>query len=202
MSRMEDIDRQALAQLRRQLIERLPPSVDFPGIEKHRLLARSFHRLVRLPQRDPDDRQGKAWIVFFERFVPHLGVHGRLLWNQWRTPLLKDDGPGPRIIIGEREPTAHCATFDGDKIFVDLESATDDFIAALDALLAACEGDADLCSVVLRNWRATQWTVRAFDGRTASSTPVSVTAGTVPVTAIPTVVSASAASSFANPSDY
>jgi hypothetical protein len=194
---MENADGQALAALRSQLIERLPPSAEFPGIEKHRLLARSFHRLARLPQRDPDARQGRAWAIFFAEYVPHLGPHGPLLWKDWRTPLLKDDAPGPHVIIGQREPDAHCATFDGDKLFVDLESAITDFITALDALLARCENDDDLRATVLHNWRATQWTVQAFTGYTASATPVAVTSGTVPVAGIPSVVSASASASFA-----
>jgi hypothetical protein len=106
-----------------------------------------------------------------------------------------------QVIIGEHEPAAHCAVFEDDKVFLDLESAIADFIAALDALLAACEEDDHVRTNVLRNWRATQWTVRPFTGYSGSSTPVSVTAGTVPVMAIPSVVSASASASLMKPAD-
>lgn len=195
---MDDADCYALAALRDQLIERLPPAADFPGIEKHRLLARSFHRLARLPQRHPDDKQGRAWASFFADYVPRLRAHGPVLWTDWRTPLLKDDAPGPGVIVGHGEPDAHCATF-GDRLFVDLESAITDFIAALDALLARCANDDGLRAIVLRNWRSTQWTVQAFTGYSASATPVAVTSGTVPVSAIATVVSASASTSVVKP---
>jgi hypothetical protein len=158
---VDDSDRQALAEIRRQLIDRLP---ELGGLDGHILLAIRFHRLVRLTKARKKDSDGATWVAFFQAHVPHLADHAWTLWKDWRTALLKDDSPGPGVVISEhsKEPHPHGQIIEAGKVFIDLESAVDDCMAAVDSLLKACADDAELCATVIRNWRATQWGVWTF----------------------------------------
>ena len=161
MISVNDTDSKALGEIRRELVDRLPPD-GLSGLDGHILVAVRFHRLVRLVQRKPDERQGAAWEAFFAEYVPHFAGNGRRLWEDWRTKLLKDDAPGQSVVISEQTPEPHGHTLASGELFIDLESIADDYTAAVDSVMLACVGDDELRATVIRNWEATRWTVRHY----------------------------------------
>lgn len=193
MSGVNDANLQLLAKIRGQLVDRLQPE-GLLGLDGHILVALRFHRLVRLTKVRKKEGDGAAWEAFFAAHVPNLAAHGRTLWADWRTKLIKDDTPGTLVAIGEGDPRSHGNVYEG-KVFVNLESVADDYIAAVDSVMAACGKDEDLARTLVTKWRATQWTVQWLkrDGHPKSSArPTTRT----PATAlyVPQAVSASASS--------
>ena len=65
------------------------------------------------------------WSAFFREHFPRGDEHAELLWHQWRTPLLKDEHPGPGVALSHGSPDAHWQiTFpaQGGGLIVNLES--------------------------------------------------------------------------------
>ena len=124
------------------------------------------------------DGDGATWERFFAAYVPRLASHGHRLWDCWRTSLLKDGTPGEGVVISQQTPDPHGRLLDDGNLFVNLESLIDDYIAAVDSLLHACESDDALRATVLRNWDATQFEVRWFpwEGPTTPGTIISFSA--------------------------
>ena len=136
VSGVNDANLQLLAKIRGQLVDRLQPE-GLLGLDGHILVALRFHRLVRLTKVRKKEGDGAAWEAFFAAHVPNLAAHGRTLWADWRTKLIKDDTPGTLVAIGEGDPRSHGNVYEG-KVFVNLESVADDYIAAVDSVMAAC----------------------------------------------------------------
>jgi hypothetical protein len=98
-------DLSMLGDLREALLRSRPPTLE-PGqgheaFQQHKLLASAVHRAARLDQRGSES-ETDAWVRYLtEHFPPgrNDAADARLLFGQWRTPLLKDDTPGSGVVI-------------------------------------------------------------------------------------------------------
>jgi hypothetical protein len=87
---MDELD-ELQESLTRSLGPALGPEDGDVAFERHMLLAARIHRAARLVQ--TGDRDGRGWIQYLTGYFPE-GRNGKedanLLWNEWRTKLLKD----------------------------------------------------------------------------------------------------------------
>src|SRR5947208_2407136 len=86
----------------------LGPGDGDEAFERHMLLATRIHRAAGLAQRG--DGQGEGWVQYFVNYFPprrSLADDARLLWNEWRTPLLKHETPGHGVSMTHGQPFVH-----------------------------------------------------------------------------------------------
>jgi len=157
------------AALMLELRVELGPQDGLAAFERHQLLAIRFTRVARLnAPASVKDREGQMWQLFFEEHFPRGGERAKLLWNDWRTRLLKDDAPGPGIAVTHGHPEIHWHTDQG-RLGVNLETMWDDYELAIDHFIHACAGDAELKARALKRWKERLWSVQTFN---APGTPV------------------------------
>lgn len=142
-----------------------------------------IHRAVKLTQRGPGE--GKAWVRYFVDFFP-AGRNGeaeaKTLWEHWRTRLLKEGTPGPRVALAHGQSHIHWKRNPEGVLAVNLEDMWDDFAVSVENLIASLRTDHSRCTVVLSRWRERSWQVESFypaDAYVLGSASVSDTSITI-----------------------
>jgi len=149
------------------------------AFERHQLLAARFVRVARLG-RAPGAKTREGWHSFFRDHFPRGDEHARLLWTDWRKPLLQRGTNGTRITITHGQPDVHWRLHDGAHgvaIVVDLESMWADFASGVESFVLACAADRPRARRALRRWRASTWTAQQLvrpeeDGKVYSLDPM------------------------------
>jgi len=144
--------------LTRDLRVTLSPDDGLTAFERHQLLAIRFHHCALLNAPAAIKGEGDQWRLFFDTYFPHGGEHATLLWKDWRIGLLKDDAPGPGVVVSHLHPDAHWQLVLPDhRLFINLESMWDDYESSVVRFIAACDATPDLRSRALGRWR--EWSV-------------------------------------------
>lgn len=159
-------DGQALGELGRSLLRGGRPQLTAEqgeeAFDRHVLLAARVHRASRLNQA-AGDREGQAWRRYFEQHFPRLRhLQADVLWADWRCALVKDDTPGPRVVLAHGSQRTHFTRDESGRLLVDLESMWDDFAESVDSFVASLERDRRRRTIVLRRYRERVWTVEPF----------------------------------------
>jgi hypothetical protein len=156
------LDDQDLVGIRSSLLGglrvKLTPQQGVEAFERHQLLAIRFHRAARLNGR-AGDCEGQGWSRYFAEHFPRGDTQARLLWSEWRVPLLKDETPGKGIAITHGQPQTHWKMTDRG-FCIDLESMWDDYEQSVDNFVAMLASEAGRRRVGIDRWRARQWTVQ------------------------------------------
>lgn len=157
-----------LQALRTSLLRRRPkptPNGE-EAFEDHQILAMVIHRAIKLlPPASRNEGEGAGWIRYLTTYFPpgHNGEEeATLLWTDWRTELLKNESPGPRVTLAHRQPQAHWQRDEPGVLGLDLESLWDDFEHSVDALIESLRNNDALRIHVLDKWRQRTVIVRPF----------------------------------------
>ncbi|HZO33580.1 MAG TPA: hypothetical protein VFB17_00755 [Gaiellaceae bacterium] len=135
------------------------------AFERHQLLAARFLRTARLNRR-PGAKSSEGWLTFFREHFPRGAEHARLLWTDWRKPLLQRGTAGARVTITHGQADAHWTRGDpgeGIRLVVDLESMWADFEVSVESFVDACASDRPRAKRALRRWRESTWTAGRFN---------------------------------------
>jgi hypothetical protein len=139
MTILTPTEEQALDAMRASLIDGPRPALG-PGhgdeaFTQHVLLGTRFLQAALLNKRK-GDRDGEAWVRYFEEHVaaPEAKTNAQLLWDEWRTSLVKEDSPGVGIAITHGQPEIHWKSDQTLGLCLDLESMWADFDASVDHL--------------------------------------------------------------------
>lgn len=116
-----------------------------------------------------------------EHFPPtrNRASDARLLFVDWRTSLLKDDTPGPRVPITHGQSFAHWERDQAGRLCINLEDMWTEFEQSVDHLIAYLRTNAERRSIVLKRWSATVWDVAPFGSLATASTSVAATSATM-----------------------
>jgi hypothetical protein len=148
----------------RSLGPALGPEDGDVAFERHKLLAARIHQAAGLAQTGKGDGQG--WIQYLTGYFP-AGRRGeadaKLLWDEWRCPLLKEGRPGTGVSITHVQPHLHWKRERGGGLCIDLESMWADFEYSVDGLVAFLKAEPGRAKIVLERWRKQSWTVRPFE---------------------------------------
>lgn len=131
------------------------------AFERHQLLAIRFTRAARLaaPSR-LKNHEGQMWCRYFEDYFPRGDGHEKLLWDEWRTPLLKDEVPGGSVLVSHGQPDPHWQlVLPGRRLFINLESMWDDYEESVRRLVAAAEIMPVLRKRLVSRYAERQWRV-------------------------------------------
>jgi hypothetical protein len=136
----------------------LGPEQGWEAFERHQLLAIRFHRAARLNSPTGfSDRNG--WCRYFDAYFPRGGEHGKLLFERWRSTLLKDEMPGRGVAITHAQPEAHFVMTDLG-LCINLESMWNDFELSVDRFVDALGRDEAHRQTTLAFLDKTRWIVR------------------------------------------
>ncbi|MDQ4144164.1 MAG: hypothetical protein M3198_10565 [Actinomycetota bacterium] len=105
----------------------------------------------------------------------------RLLFAEWRTDLLKDDTPGPSIVITHGQSHAHWRRDHAGRLCINLEDMWDDFEQSVGHFVKYLRTTPDRRAVVLKRWRSTSWDIEPFRSTgeaLAGATVISASAST------------------------
>lgn len=112
-----------------------------------------------------DERQGDGWVRFLTTYFPQGHDNegdARLLWNDWRTGLVKDRAPQVGVSLTHGHPEQHWKPDDHGALCIDLESMWDDFEHAVNQFVDALGADRRRAKVVLARYEKRRWTERPF----------------------------------------
>lgn len=135
----------------------LGPEQGWEAFERHQLLTIRFHHAARLNAPRVGERVG--WRQYFDAYFPRGGEHGRLLFERWRTTLIKDEFPAAGVAITHGQRDAHWEMTEIGLI-VNLESMWDDFEISVDRFVEALAQDDSHRALTLEALDKTGWTVR------------------------------------------
>jgi len=139
-----DADLEAtLAVLRDDLTKDRPrplgPNEGSEALRQHKVLAAAVHRAAKLDERGKDS-ETTAWIRYLTRHYPigrNSEADAKLLWVSWRTSLLKEGTPGPRVAVAHGQPVIHWTVEQDGTLCLNLEDAWDDFAASVDSFVSS-----------------------------------------------------------------
>ncbi len=175
-----------LAELRAELLRgrsrALEPDEGDEAFQQHKLLASAIHRAAKLNQRKSES-ETNAWVRYLVKHFPagrNSEADTRLLFSDWRTSLLKQDTPGPRVTITHGQSVLHWQRDESGRVCLNLEDAWDDYAASVDSFIEHLR-DSSRRKVVLARWRKHRWVVEPFiptsgaiAGATVMDSPMSV----------------------------
>jgi hypothetical protein len=161
-------EEQALADLRSALLRTRPPALGpdqgDEAFRQHKLLASAVHRASRLDARSSES-ETDAWVRYVSDHFPPGRNHpndARVLFADWRTSLLKDDSPGPRVPITHGQSHAHWERDARGRLCINLEDMWADFERSVEHFVAYLRATGDRRSIVLARWRETTTVVEPF----------------------------------------
>jgi hypothetical protein len=141
---------------------KLTPQQGDEAFDRHMLLAARIHRAARL-NAAKSDRDGEAWSRYFEQHFPSArALQAKLLWDDWRCRLLKDETLGGGVVISHGSARAHWTRDASDRLFVDLEAMWDDFEKSVESFIGSLAADTRRRRIVLARYKARVWTVQPF----------------------------------------
>jgi len=139
----------------------LQPDQGYQAFERHQLLAIRFHRAARTNATGVSERRG--WCQYFEEHFPRGDEYAVLLWERWRNALLKDEYPGPGVVISHGQPHAHWQLVDpGAQLYVDLESMWTDYAQSVDSLIELLERDSERRQAAIKYRVDHHWEVQGY----------------------------------------
>ena len=116
--------------------------------------ATKIHRAALLNQ--TGSAQGKGWIQFLSAYFP-AGRNGegdaQLLWDDWRTGLVKDRAPEGGVSITHGHPEQHWKLDGYGALCIDLESMWVDFEYSVNRFVEALEGSKRHAEIVVARYR-------------------------------------------------
>jgi hypothetical protein len=134
------------------------------AFQQHKLLAAAVHRASELDRQDSESETA-AWVRYLTMHYPESrndAESARLLYGDWRSPLLKRDAPGPGIAITHGQSVIHWQRDQHGRLCLNLEDAWDDFATSVESFLEYLRGSSKRRKVVLARWRPQQWVVEPF----------------------------------------
>lgn len=162
----EQIDRE-LAALRNYLLRGRPralrPDEGDEAFQQHKLLATAVHRAAKLDQQKAES-ETDAWVRYVTRHFPpgrNDADDARLLFGDWRTSLLKEDTPGPRVAITHGQSVIHWKRDQHGRLCLNLEDVWDDYTASVGSFIAYLRVSPRR-KVVLARWRKQRWAIEPF----------------------------------------
>jgi hypothetical protein len=190
-------DEHALNDLRSSLLRDRPaplqPGQGTEAFRQHKLLASAIHRASRLDAHRSES-ETEAWVRYMtDHFPPGTNdaSEARLLFDEWRTSLLKDDAPGPRVPITHGQSDAHRVRDPDGRLCLNLEDMWAEFERSVDHFIAYLRTTPLRRETVLKRWREKFWTVQPFGlSATASATAVTTTVAVTGTHAIASAISA------------
>jgi hypothetical protein len=139
----------------------LQPDQGYQAFERHQLLAIRFHRAARTNATGVSERKG--WCQYFEEHFPRGDEYAVLLWERWRNALLKDEYPGPGVVISHGQRHAHWQLVDpGAQLYVDLESMWTDYAQSVDSLIELLERDPERREAAIKYRVDHHWEVQGY----------------------------------------
>jgi hypothetical protein len=144
--------------LLRDLGVKLRPEQGDVAFERHQLLAVRFHRASRLNGR-AGEGEGASWRRYFDEHFPRGAQHAKLLWREWRVPLLKDETPGQGVAISHGQPEHHWR-MTSHGLYLNLENLWDDYVASVEHFVAMLDTDAARRKVAIDRWNTLRWSVQ------------------------------------------
>jgi hypothetical protein len=142
----------------------LAPNEGDAAFDQHVLLATKIHRAALLNARSSDG-QGDGWVRFLTTYFPS-GRNGmadaQLLWDDWRTGLLKDRAPRAHVSLTHGHPEQHWKLDSYAALCIELESMWDDFEYAVNQFVQALRSDKARARIVLSRYEKRTWTERPF----------------------------------------
>jgi hypothetical protein len=167
-----------LAELRAALLRArspaLRPDQGDEAFRQHKLLASAVHRASRLDALGSES-ETDAWVRYMsDHFPPGRNDpnDARLLFADWRTSLLKDDAPGPRVPVTHGQSHAHWVRDSRGRLCINLEDMWADFERSVHNFVAYLRTTPDRRSVVLGRWRQTTTVVEPFIATATASAAV------------------------------
>ncbi len=137
-------DEQALDELQQSLLAARPRQLGQgegdEAFRQHKLLASAIHSATRL-HKFKQESETDVWIRYFESYFPrgrNDPQDGRLLFDDWRTSLLKDNTPGPRIPITHGQSHLHWQRDAGGRLCINLEDMWNDSNSPWPASSTSC----------------------------------------------------------------
>ncbi len=130
---------------------------------RHILLAVRVHRAAKLNQTVVGE--GRGWVEFVTDYFPagrNSASDAKLIWEDWRVGLVKDETPLGGIALTHGHPELHWHNDMRGALVIDLESMYDDFEFAVNQFLTALDGDLQRGAVVIQRWRERTWSVLPF----------------------------------------
>jgi hypothetical protein len=165
----------ALAELRAALLRARPPALGpdqgDEAFRQHKLIASAVHRTSRLDARGSES-ETDAWVRYVSDHFPsgrNDPTDARLLFGDWRTSLLKEDSPGPRVPVTHGQSHAHWQRDGRGRLCINLEDMWTDYERSVDHFVAYLSETPDRRSVVLGRWRQTTTVVEPFLGIATAS---------------------------------
>jgi hypothetical protein len=128
-----------LRRLREQALRWRPrelgPDEGDEAFQQHKLLAAGIQKITLLDKCKDSESETDAWVRYFVRCFPEDRNHAadaRLLFDDWRTSLIKNGAPGERVVVCHgRQLNSHWVWDRHDRLSIDLESMWDDFERSL-----------------------------------------------------------------------
>ncbi len=174
-----------LAELRAELLRGRPrvlePDEGDEAFQQHKLLASAVHRAAKLDQRKGES-ETDAWVRYLVKHFPagrNSEADARPLFSDWRTSLLKQDTPGPRVTVTHGQSALHWQRDESGHVCLNLEDAWDDYAASVDSFIEHLRVSLRR-KVVLARWRKQRRVVEPFiptsgaiAGATGMSSPMS-----------------------------
>lgn len=152
------------------------------AMQQHKLLAAAVHRASRLHRRKQDN-ETEAWVRYVTDFFPaghNDEADARLLFDGWRTSLLKDDRPVVPITHGQSE--AHWVREDG-RPCLNLEDAQADYEYSVERFIEHLQANPERRRIALDRMRESSWEVRNLSAL-ASATTVAGSFTIIPAPAV------------------
>jgi hypothetical protein len=146
-----------LRRLREQALRWRPgelgPDEGDEAFQQHKLLATGIQKITLLDRFKDSESETNAWVRYFVRCFPedrNDGTDARLLFDDWRTSLIKNGAPGERVVICHgRQPNSHWVWDRHDRLSIDLESMWDDFGHSLGEFDRYLRENPDRCAIAL-----------------------------------------------------
>jgi hypothetical protein len=152
---------------------KLGPDEGAEAFRQHKLLAIEIQRITLLDKikGNQPESETSAWVRYFERCYPdgrNDPTDARILFDDWRTSLIKNGAPGERVVLTHGQGHAHWLRDANDRLCIDLESMWDDFEYSLGQFSDYLRDNPDRRAIVLdRAKRKGTWAVENFIPRNA-----------------------------------
>jgi hypothetical protein len=167
MNSMNVPPEQELGELRADLLRwrppQLGPSQGEEAFQQHKLLAAAVHRAAKLDERGSES-ETESWVRYIVEHFPkerNSEADARLLFADWRTSLLKNGTPGPKVPITHGQSHAHWGRDSEGRLCLNLEDVWNDYAASVESFVAQLHSSPRR-KIVLDRWRKQRWTVEPF----------------------------------------
>ena len=165
---------EGLQRLQQQALKARPrklgPHEGDEAFQQHKLLAVEIQKVTLLDKRKGNDPESETstWARYFERCFPpgrNDPADARILFDDWRTSLIKKGAPGERVVVTHGQGFVHWTRDARDRLCIDLESMWDDFEYSLGEFIEYLRDTPDRRAIVLDRAKKATWMVQQFTPR-------------------------------------